>query len=88
MFHITHNHVHAFSAHGFEQQHFEVFPLHRAGVLEFVNHDVLELGADFLKDEGRVLVINHGLQQCLRVAEHKTVDFAVDGLHLIFYAIE
>ena len=45
-------------AHGLLQQHLEILPLDGGGVLELVNHDVLQLGADLFKDEGRVAVVD------------------------------
>ena len=37
--------------HALLQQDFEVLPLDSAGVLELVNHDVFQLGANLLKDK-------------------------------------
>ena len=37
--------------HALLQQDLEVLPLDSAGVLELVNHDVLQLGANLLKDK-------------------------------------
>ena len=37
--------------HTFLQQHLEVLPLYGTGVLEFINHDVFQLGAYLLEDK-------------------------------------
>ena len=39
-------------AHGLGEEHAEILPLDGRGVLELVDHDVFELGADLLEDEG------------------------------------
>ena len=63
LLHISHNQTVGSLRKSFEQQQTEVVPLHAAGVLEFVNHDVAYVGADFLEDERRVTLAHQFVQQ-------------------------
>ena len=86
---VAHNQVFAVAmAHGLEQQHAEVLPLHGAGVLEFVYHDVLQLRANLLEDKRRVAVADEGVKQFLRVAQQEAVSLVVHRAYLIFYTAE
>ena len=75
-------------AHGLVEQHLEVLPLHGAGVLELVDHDVLQLSANLLEDEGRVAAVDECVQQLLRVAEQKSVGLVVELAHLLLDAAQ
>ena len=58
LFHVAHDEVAVSRSHAFLQQHFEVFPLHGRRVLEFINHDVVDVCAHLFVDERRILVFN------------------------------
>ena len=38
-------------AHGLVEEHTEVLPLYGGGVLELIDHHMLQLGPDLLEDE-------------------------------------
>ena len=75
-------------AHGLGQQNAEVLPLHGAGILELVDHDVLELGTDLLEDKGRVALADEGVEQLLGVAEQEAVGIGIERAHLLFDAAQ
>ena len=75
-------------AHRLLQQYAEVLPLYGGGVLELVNHDVLQLRADLLEDEGRVAVADERVEQLLRVAEQETVGLLIQLPHFRLDAVE
>ena len=59
LLHVAYNEVlSVLAAHRLLQQHLEVLPLHGAGVLELVNHDMFQLRAYLLEDKGRVAAVN------------------------------
>ncbi len=61
----------SFVTHTLLQQYLEILPLD--GILKLVNHDVLQLAAYLLEDEGGVAVADKGVEQLLRVAEQEAV---------------
>ena len=74
LLHVAHNQVlSALVAHGLFKEHLEVLPLHGRGVLELVDHDVLQLGAHLLEDERGVAPLDELMQQLLGVAEQEAV---------------
>ena len=75
-------------AHSLGEQHAEVLPLYGGGVLKFVNHDVLELGANLLEDEGGVALADEGVEQLLSVAQQEAVGTLVELVHLLLDAAE
>ena len=75
-------------AHRLLQQHAEVLPLNGGGVLELVDHDVLQLGAHLLEDERRVAVVDERMEQLLRVAEQEAVGLGIELVHLLLDAFE
>ena len=89
LLHVAHDEVLGLLvAHAFLQQQLEVLPLHRAGVLEFVNHDILQLSAYLLEDEGGVAVADKCMQQLLRVAEQEAVGLVVQLANLLLDAVQ
>ena len=75
-------------AHRLVEQHAEVLPLNGGGILELVDHHVLQLGADLLEDEGRVAVADQGVEQLLGVAEQKSVGIGIQFVDLLFDATQ
>ena len=62
LFYITHDEVRtAFVTHRLVEEHTEVLPLHRTGILELIDHHVLQLGTDLLKDKGGVAALDQGM---------------------------
>ena len=66
-----------FIAHAVHEQDFEVLPLYGARILELVYHDMLQSGANLFKDKWRIAVLNHAIEQMLRVAQQKSVGVTV-----------
>ena len=75
-------------AHALVEQHLEVHPLHGAGVLELVNHDVFQMAAHLLENERRIAFADEPVQQVLGVAEQEPVGLVVQVPHLVFDAVE
>ena len=89
LFHITHDEVRAaFVTHRLVEQHAEVLPLHRTGVLELVDHHVLQLGTDLLKDKGGVAAFYQGMQQLLGVTQQETVVVLIEFPHFLLDAAQ
>ena len=66
-----------FIAHAVHEQDFEVLPLYRTRILELVYHDMFQSGANLFKDKWRIAVLNHAVEQMLRVAQQKSVGVTV-----------
>ena len=89
LFYITHDEVlAALMTHGLVKKYTEVLPLNGGSVLEFVDHHMLQLGTDFLKDERRVAVADEGMEQLLGVAQQEAVRVLVQFVHLLFDAAQ
>ena len=69
--------------HRFVEQHAEVLPLNGTRILKLVNHHMLQLGADLLKDKGRVTAFYQGVQQLLGVAQQKAVVVLIQFSYLL-----
>ena len=58
LFYVTYDKVAGiFSTHGFFEQYFKDLPLYSTGILELVNHYMVELSANFFKDEWRIAIL-------------------------------
>ena len=87
LLHVAHDEVlGAFVAHRLLQQHLEVLPLHGAGVLKLVDHDMLQLRANLLEDEGRVAAVDELMKQLLGVGKEESVLLLVELVHLLLDA--
>ncbi len=69
-------------------EHFEVIPLYRTGVLELVDHDILQRAADFLVDKGCVAAVDHAFDELLSATEREIVVVSVDSVDLLCDASE
>ena len=85
---VAHDEVAAAAAHGLAKQHLEILPLHRTGVLELVDHHMVELCANLLEDERRVAAVDERVEQLLGVAEQEAVALLVELAHLLLDAVE
>ena len=72
----------------FGQQEAEVVPLHTAGVLKLVYHDVANAAAQFFIDERTVSLGHQAVQQCVGVCQQETVCFVVEAANLLVYMIQ
>ena len=89
LLHIAHDEVLGIlAAHRVLQQHLEVLPLHGAGVLELVYHDMFQLRAYLLEDEGRVAAVYQFVKELLRVAQQEAVLLLVQLAHLLLDAAQ
>ena len=89
LLHVAHDEVgSSLMTHGFVEQHAEILPLHGGGVLELVDHHMLQLGADLLEDEGRVAAVDERVQQLLGITEQETVGSLVELVHLLLDAAQ
>ena len=87
LFDITHNQVRAsFMTHSLVEQHAEVLPLNGTGVLKLINHHMLQLGTNLLKDERRVASFYQRMQQLLCVAQQETVVVLIQLPHFLLDA--
>ena len=85
MLDVTHNEILGINVtHAFLQENLEVLPLNGRRVLELINHHVLQLSANLLKDERGVAVLNERMEQLLGIAEQKAVGLAVHLTNLLF----
>ena len=58
LFYVTYDKVAGiFFTHGFFEQYFKVLPLYSTGILELVNHYMVELSANLFKDEWRIAIL-------------------------------
>ena len=59
-------------------------PLDGTGVLELINHDVLQMGTNLLKDERRVVILNHLAKERRGIAEHETLGGVIEFASKVF----
>ena len=75
-------------AHTFFQKYLEIMPLCQACILELVDHDMLQLRSDFLKNKGRITVTDERVEQDLGVTQQEAVSLVVEFVNPAFDAAE
>ena len=57
--------------------------MYRTGVLELINHDMLQLATDLLEDKRTVAIVNQIIEELLGVAQQEPVGFLVELPYLL-----
>ena len=70
--------------HTFVHQDSEVLPLYGTGVLKLVNHNIVELGTNLLKDKRSVTFLDERMQQVLGVSQQEDIGLVIDVFHFLF----
>ncbi len=63
LFHVANNQVVVTTIHAIFEQRLEIFPLHRRGVLKFVEHEMFQENAHFFVDKWRVAAFDYSVQK-------------------------
>ena len=88
LLHIAYNQTVCTLGQSFVEQQAEVVPLHAAGVLELVNHDVVQGGAHLFVDERGVACSGQAMEQGGGVGQQEAVLFGIEGVHLVGQAVK
>ena len=83
LLHVTYDQRTSLMSDAVVDEHFEIVPLHRTGILELVDHDILQRAADFLVDKWCVAAVDHVFDELLCVAEREVVVVSIDGVDLL-----
>ena len=88
LLHVTDDQRTGLMGNAVVDEYFEVVPLYCAGVLELVDHDILQRTADLLIDKRCIAAIDHVFDELLCVAEREVIVVGIDGIDLLCDASE